>query len=184
MSRRLTVGGRARKGPGRARATGGPPLSSHSRGSSAAFARWLLPCTHKQTHAYQQARAAMHSLRQHPCSHRAASCSAHRLVPPPPCLNARPLAPPATPLTAQSPCQGPEPHQPRSLTCDASKGFGSALDPKKAVGQTCPCGSKQFYRECCEQYHTGKASAPTAEGTSCSGNAAYKTQHSVQKKKE
>ncbi|KAG2453143.1 hypothetical protein HYH02_002469 [Chlamydomonas schloesseri] len=44
----------------------------------------------------------------------------------------------------------------------ASKGFGAAKAP--APGKdTCACGSKVVYRECCEPYHTGAAVPPDVE---------------------
>ncbi|PNH04394.1 hypothetical protein TSOC_009446 [Tetrabaena socialis] len=49
----------------------------------------------------------------------------------------------------------------RSLVVAAAgKGFGAANAPsvsKTGVSQTCACGSKAVYRECCEPYHLGAA---------------------------
>lgn len=41
-------------------------------------------------------------------------------------------------------------------------GFGSK-PALKAAGQTCPCGSKKVYKECCEPFILKKAVASTAE---------------------
>lgn len=44
----------------------------------------------------------------------------------------------------------------------AAKGFGAAKAP--APGKdTCACGSKIVYRECCEPYHAGAAVPPDVE---------------------
>lgn len=49
---------------------------------------------------------------------------------------------------------------------NGGKGFGAANAPsvsKTGVSQTCACGSKSVYRECCEPYHTGAAVPPDVE---------------------
>jgi len=55
----------------------------------------------------------------------------------------------------------------RSLSvAAAAKGFGAnpkAPPAKSKVLQTCTCGSKAVYRECCEPFHNRKASPGSAE---------------------
>ena len=41
------------------------------------------------------------------------------------------------------------------MAAAAAKGFG--VKPELNASQTCACGSKLVYRECCQQYHEGKA---------------------------
>ncbi|GAX81346.1 hypothetical protein CEUSTIGMA_g8777.t1 [Chlamydomonas eustigma] len=55
------------------------------------------------------------------------------------------------------------------VSANASKGFGTQAPPS----QTCPCGSKVVYKECCEKYHTGKAVPDTPELTLRSRFSAY-----------
>ncbi|GLC42043.1 hypothetical protein PLESTB_001062000 [Pleodorina starrii] len=48
----------------------------------------------------------------------------------------------------------------------SGKGFGAANAPsvsKSGVSQTCACGSKIVYRQCCEPYHLGAAAPPDVE---------------------